>query len=483
MKKLVTFLGLVFSLFLSAQTVQLEKTFGNSNGFEILDGETTGASFIRSLILPDGKILISGNRINGTNLAENFIAKFNPNGQIDTSFGTNGFLIVDHLDDNGCELLFADNHIFAFFNVYKDCIMKFDLNGNLDTSFGNSGRVDFNDGEHLSDLNIAFQDGNYLYVEFYEPVVKIKRFDIKTGVIDLTYGINGEVILPFTNVDDDYMIKTSDNKILIATMNWYNLTLSLYKFNMGGSLDTSFGNNGAVTLYFENRNANYSISEFDGSIITAMTNGDDASTTLYKNYTSNGQPVTSFGNNGTVSLKNVLVSEVKIFSNKIYLSGANENYDLALWRFNADGSFDTSFNKTGGYIESSHTGWAESFDINSDGSIITAGEYPSSPSTNINYDENNKIFLAKYLVDESLATEDLSPKAKVALYPNPVKDVLYFSASGKVAKAEIYDLNGRLVKTAAVSNNSVNVSSLSKDVYFIILHTDKGVIKEKFIKN
>ena len=82
-----------------------------------------------------------------------------------------------------------------------------------------------------------------------------------------------------------------------------------------------------------------------------------------------------------------------------------------------------------------------------------------------------------------LGTEDLSPQAKATLYPNPVKDVLYFSANRKVAKAEIYDLNGRLVKTAAVSNNSVNVSSLSKGVYFIILHTDKGVVKEKFIKN
>jgi len=81
-----------------------------------------------------------------------------------------------------------------------------------------------------------------------------------------------------------------------------------------------------------------------------------------------------------------------------------------------------------------------------------------------------------------LGTEDLSPQAKATLYPNPVKDVLYFSA-GKVAKAEVYDLNGRLVKTSAVSNNSVNVSSLSKGVYFIILHTDKGTVKEKFIKN
>jgi len=84
---------------------------------------------------------------------------------------------------------------------------------------------------------------------------------------------------------------------------------------------------------------------------------------------------------------------------------------------------------------------------------------------------------------KGMGTEEISSQSKVAFYPNPVKDVLYFSASGKATQAEIYDLNGRLVKTAAVSNNSVNVLSLSKGVYFIILRTDKGTVKEKFIKN
>ena len=378
-----------------------------------------------------------------------------------------------------CLVCLHSQHFSHFLNHLYD--------GNLDTSFGNNGRVDFNNGEDFSDWNIAFQDGNYLYMEYFRPITKIKRFNIKTGAIDPTYGTNGEVILPFTG-DADSMLKTSDNKILIATMNWDNPILRLYKFNMDGSLDTSFGNNGTVTLYFESIDYEntyyYTISESNGNIVTAITD-DATASTLYKNYTSNGQPITSFGNNGTVSLKNTFATGIKIFSDKIYLAGANKNYDLVLWRFNADGSFDTAFNKTGEYIETSHAGaeWAESFDINSDGSIIAAGEYPLDPNANPWDSENNKIFLAKYLVDESLATENLSPQAKVALYPNPVKDILYFSANGKVAKADIYDLNGRLVKAAAVSNNSVNVSNLSKGVYFIVLHTDKGVIKEKFIKN
>ena len=498
MKKLVTFLGVVFSLFLSAQTVQLDKTFGNSNGFEILDGETAGD--VCSLILPDGKILVSGNKVNGANLYENFIARFKTDGQIDTSFGTNGFSIIDSFNHYGCRLLLADNHIFAFFSnpdrsnpdISENSMMKFDLDGNLDTSFGNMGKVEFSQ-ELLSDYkDNAFQDGNYLYVEVYYPVAKIKRFDIKTGVLDPTFGTNGEVVLPVLRSEDyfsedDFMIHTSDNKILIGSV--YYSTFNLYKFNMDGSVDTSFGNNGTVIV---NRDySTYNISESGGSIIVALGDYDDEGISLYKFYTSNGQPVTSFGDNGVLSMENTIyVSEIKFFSDKIYLAGEDKNEDLGLWWLNADGSYDTTFNKTGEYIETSHADiWTESFNISSDGSIIVSGEFPSGSSIIIDPDrpwrniETYKIFLAKYLVDESLATEDLSPKAKVALYPNPVKDMLYFSAKGKVAKAEIYDLNGRLVKTTAVSNNSVNVSSLSKGVYFIILHTDKGVVKEKFIKN
>ena len=495
MKKLVTFLGVVFSLFLSAQTVQLDKTFGNSNGFEILDGETIGD--VCSFILPDGKILVSGNRINGANLYENFIARFKSDGQIDTSFGTNGFSIIDNFNIYGCRLLLADNHIFALFSnpdrsnpdISENSIMKFDLDGNLDTSFGNMGKIEFSQ-ELLSDRkDNIFQDGNYLYVEVYYPVAKIKRFDIKTGGLDPTFGTNGEVVLPISKSEDDYMIHTSDNKILIGSVDWWNPTFNLYKFNMDGSLDTSFGNNGTTIVNRDEDYSTYGVSESGGSIIVTLGNYDydDEGISLYKFYTSNGQPVTSFGDNGILSMENTIyVSGIKFFSDKIYLTGENKNEDLGLWRLNADGSYDTAFNKTGEYIETSHADmWTESFNINSDGSIILSGEFSSGSSVTNQWGntETYKIFLAKYLVDESLATEDLSPKAKVALYPNPVKDMLYFSAKGKVAKADIYDLNGRLVKTAAVSNNSVNVSSLSKGMYFIILHTDKGVVKEKFIKN
>jgi hypothetical protein len=51
-----------------------------------------------------------------------------------------------------------------------------------------------------------------------------------------------------------------------------------------------------------------------------------------------------------------------------------------------------------------------------------------------------------------------------------------------VLKAEIFDLNGRLIKTTEVFNNQLSVSSLSKGIYFLNLQTGKGKLKTKFIK-
>jgi uncharacterized delta-60 repeat protein len=487
MKKIFIFLGLFTALLFSAQTVKLDETFGNSNGFEVLEGETIGWSIIRSLILPDGKILVSGNRINGSVLCENFIAKFNPDGQIDASFGNNGFLIIDHPDDNGCSLMYADNHIFAFFDIQDDCIMKFDLNGNLDTAFGNNGVVMV--GGYIADYSSGVQYENYLYVLCGDygdyNSSSFFRYDIKTGALDLSFGTNGKVSL--SNKGKAYDIfKSSDDKIFISTRKSNDLTWYLHKFNIDGSLDASFGNNGTIAFYNGSDSDDFPsiVLDSDNNILIAIMK-DNEFLTVLKKYDSNGQLITSFGTNGTVSLENILILSIKNFSNKIYLAGANGNYDLALLRLNADGSLDTTFNKTGIYIETSHAGneWAESFNINTDGSIITAGEYPVDSGGNPMDSENNKIFLAKYLVNEDLATEEISSSNKVSIYPNPAKDVLYFSTNEKIDKAEIYDLNGRLVKFGKISSGYINVSDLSKGLYFIVLQTETGKIKTKFLKN
>ena len=71
-----------------------------------------------------------------------------------------------------------------------------------------------------------------------------------------------------------------------------------------------------------------------------------------------------------------------------------------------------------------------------------------------------------------------------SLYPNPAKDVLNISGDNlDIVKSNIYDLTGRLVKTADVNDATVPVQQLAKGTYIIILNDKSGKQHTaKFIK-
>lgn len=71
----------------------------------------------------------------------------------------------------------------------------------------------------------------------------------------------------------------------------------------------------------------------------------------------------------------------------------------------------------------------------------------------------------------------------ITLYPNPTSEVLNIQSQEKISKAEIYDFTGKLLLQKTVIDKKINVNTLSKGTYFIKLHTEKGIVNSKFIKN
>ena len=64
---------------------------------------------------------------------------------------------------------------------------------------------------------------------------------------------------------------------------------------------------------------------------------------------------------------------------------------------------------------------------------------------------------------------------KVAIYPNPTTDLFYFNVPGDALSVKIYDLSGRVVKEERkLMNNSVNVSSILKGLYKVLITTTEG---------
>lgn len=60
------------------------------------------------------------------------------------------------------------------------------------------------------------------------------------------------------------------------------------------------------------------------------------------------------------------------------------------------------------------------------------------------------------------------------LYPNPAKDVVNINSDTQMKSAVIYDINGRLVQSAAINQNTIDVQNLTKGTYFIIIEDTTG---------
>lgn len=85
-------------------------------------------------------------------------------------------------------------------------------------------------------------------------------------------------------------------------------------------------------------------------------------------------------------------------------------------------------------------------------------------------------------VKESLAAADIN-KANVSIYPNPVKNVLNFSGANNISKVEVYNVAGQKVKSVEkLSDNKIELSSLTKGTYIIRANIDGLVKSFKFIK-
>lgn len=72
---------------------------------------------------------------------------------------------------------------------------------------------------------------------------------------------------------------------------------------------------------------------------------------------------------------------------------------------------------------------------------------------------------------------------KVKIYPNPTSNTLYISSENTVIETiSIYSITGKKVFKSTNESNSIDVSSLSKGMYFIEISSANGKSVKKFIK-
>ncbi len=359
---------------------------------------------------------VTSSTYNYTSSSHTIYAKWSSIGSLDLTFGVNGISITTvgssswgkdiEIQSDG-KILFAGE---SSSNNGNFAIARFNSNGDLDTSFGISGKVNTDIGGYSSeeinaislqsdgkivaggivDINPGNGDADFALIRYNS-----------NGSLDTAFGSEGIVITSFGAGNDgvfDLLIQPDGKIVAVGKAGNSSRDIAIARYNTDGSLDLGFSSDGMATVHFGKYDTATGVAlQSDGKIVIVGQNqpyiGGEIEIVLLR-FDTNGELDTGFGVNGKVqtsigadddSASDLLIQP----DGKILVSGSSKNgsyYDFALLRYNIDGSLDTDFGNNGSTVTAIGTSqdYGNSVAIQSDGKILVAGssmQYSTSGST------------------------------------------------------------------------------------------------------
>ena len=296
-------------------------------------------------IQPDGKIVIAGG-----SLGDFALARYNPDGSLDTSFGGGDGKITTDFGGTGdahAVAIQSDGRIVAAGGGPGDfAVARYNADGSLDTSFDADGKVttDFG-GTSDSAYDMVIQGGGAIVAAGYagSATYGLARYNTD-GSLDPSFDGDGKATTDFGDFGwAEAVAVQADGKIAVAGLAFISdqLDFGIARYNADGSLDTVFDGDGKVTTDFGAGNDHpWGIAiQTDGKIVVAGCAG-------------------------------VMCED-------------DPNDDLGLARYNPNGSLDATFGGGDGKVTtdfSGDTNWAHDVALQADGKIVAAGFSPWSPA-------------------------------------------------------------------------------------------------------
>lgn len=318
------------------------------------------------------------------------VATYNEKGSPDLDFGMQGIVVTDFAGSSDVVRAIAtqpDGKIVVAgrSNVASGgtiieysgfALARYRTDGSLDSNFGTNGKVTtFFDQEQYTEppaVSLAIQKdgklvlaGGEVIPDYHQTFVVLTRYHVD-GSLDSSFGDGGKVMTDFgEDAWASSMVLQKDGKIVVAgtqtDYDTYNLILARY--NIDGSLDKKFGDNGKLITKLGSQAEAASIAiPKDGKLIVAGTIDTIYNYDLYPNnfvlirYAIDGKIDSTFGEDGIVitdfggfdHASSMKIEE----SGKIVVAGSsntgNANAgDFALARYNPNGSLDSSFGENG----------------------------------------------------------------------------------------------------------------------------------------
>ena len=344
-------------------SASLDKSFGD-NG-KVIRGGTLDDGIFDIISNSDGTIYACGGATVAPNNMDSFLSKYSEDGNLVTSFATNGTALSGLAKDDQCNAITKDSsgNIYAVGNYIdssnqdRGYIAKYKSNGSLDISFNGSG---FRGMNPVSTANVvAMQNGKVLIAGQYNNKAVIARLN-SDGTVDGTFGNSGTLELGSGTTDDEIKDIAIDNsgKIIVVgktVVGGTNTNVAIVRLTSNGQVDTTFGTNGVVTYDNMGKNDWAEAVKIDssGKILIA---GQSGQAMALAKFNTDGNLDTSFGTNGlflntsgvgSASTDLTIDANDNILVTGIIAETTLSKYKMSVWRLDTTGKLDTSFNSTG----------------------------------------------------------------------------------------------------------------------------------------
>jgi uncharacterized delta-60 repeat protein len=214
----------------------LDSTFDGDG--KAIAGFGTGSASIRAIALQtDGKIVVAGDYYDssGTDQLEFLLARYNTDGSLDTTFGSGG-VFIGHAgwfqDSFAAIAIQPDGKLLAagytrILTINDFVVARFNDDGTLDSSFGTNGYVatDITGNDHFDEARaIALQPDGRIVVAGQSDLLGNGAYDFAIvryngdGTVDTGYGTQGIATVEFSADPDQAsgIALQADGKVVVA---------------------------------------------------------------------------------------------------------------------------------------------------------------------------------------------------------------------------------------------------------------------------
>ena len=336
----------------------LDQTFGPQNsGIVLIDFGAIDLGNGGIVIDDQGRIVVSGTH----NILQFGVARLLPNGILDNSFDTDGKVSIDFGgNDFGTGGVVRDTQgrlIVAGKSDMNYAVARLLENGSLDTTFDTDGKVVGTSADIIDITGVKLnKDGKIVLFGSANNNLIVIQLNID-GSLDTTFGDAGRKEINFGGIEttnSDFIIDTQGRIVIVGRTNVGpnpdNFVVA--RLNADGSLDTTFGTNGKVTVdtgVTDNADAGIALTrsgkiivqgESDGNIVVFQLNNDGSLDTTFG---SNGFAIIDLGDakfsNGGITLDSW---------GNIYAYGRTKTpANLLVARLTKDGTLDSTFGNNG----------------------------------------------------------------------------------------------------------------------------------------